>query len=57
MEAPTQASIRRLIFDLRTNIKPAFVSSGRLSGLVVRLPGYRSRGLGAIPGATGFSDK
>jgi hypothetical protein len=26
----------------------------RLCGLVVRVPGYRSRGLGSIPGATRF---
>jgi hypothetical protein len=26
-------------------------------GLVVRVPGYRSRGPGSIPGATRFSDK
>jgi hypothetical protein len=25
--------------------------------LVVRVPGYRSRGLGSIPGATRFSEK
>jgi hypothetical protein len=31
--------------------------SDRLCGLVVRVPGYRSRGLGSIPGATGFSEK
>jgi hypothetical protein len=29
----------------------------RLCGLVVRLPGYRSRGPGSIPGATKFSEK
>jgi hypothetical protein len=28
-----------------------------LCGLVVRVPGYRSRGPGSIPGATGFSEK
>jgi hypothetical protein len=27
------------------------------SGLVVRVPGYRSRGPGLIPGATRFSEK
>jgi hypothetical protein len=27
-----------------------------LCGLVVRVPGYRSRGLGSIPGATRFSE-
>jgi hypothetical protein len=29
----------------------------RLCGLVVRVPGYRSRGPGSIPGATTFSVK
>jgi hypothetical protein len=28
-----------------------------LCGLVVRVPGYRSRGLGSIPGVTRFSEK
>jgi hypothetical protein len=28
-----------------------------LCGLVVRVPGYRSRDLGSIPGATRFSEK
>jgi hypothetical protein len=28
----------------------------RLCGLVVRVPGYRSRGQGSIPGATRFSE-
>jgi hypothetical protein len=28
-----------------------------LFGLVVRVPGYRSRGPGSISGATGFSEK
>jgi hypothetical protein len=28
-----------------------------LCGLVVRVPGYRSIGLGSIPGATRFSEK
>jgi hypothetical protein len=27
------------------------------SGLVIRVPGYRSRGTGSIPGATRFSEK
>jgi hypothetical protein len=30
---------------------------GRLCGLMVRVPGYRSRGTSPIPGATRFSDK
>jgi hypothetical protein len=29
----------------------------RLCGLVVRVSGHRSRGLGSIPGATTFSEK
>jgi hypothetical protein len=29
----------------------------RLCGLMVRVPGYRSRGPGMIPGATRFSEK
>jgi hypothetical protein len=35
------------------------ISTGNLSlcGLVVRVPGYRSRGPGSIPGATRFSEK
>jgi hypothetical protein len=28
-----------------------------LCGLVLRVPGYRSRGPGSIPGATTFSEK
>jgi hypothetical protein len=28
-----------------------------LCGVVVRVPGYRSRGQGSIPGATRFSEK
>jgi hypothetical protein len=33
------------------------LASDRLCGLVVRVPGYRSRGPGSIPGATRFSEK
>jgi hypothetical protein len=32
------------------------VTRDRLCGLVVRVPGYRSRGPGSIPGATRFSE-
>jgi hypothetical protein len=32
-------------------------SMDRLCGLVFRVPGYRSRGPGSIPGATRFSEK
>jgi hypothetical protein len=31
--------------------------SDHLCGLVVRVPGYRSRAPGSIPGATRFSEK
>jgi hypothetical protein len=31
--------------------------SDHLCGLLVRVPGYRSRGPGSIPGATRFSEK
>jgi hypothetical protein len=32
-------------------------SKDRLCGLVVRVPGYRSRDLGSIPNVTKFSEK
>jgi hypothetical protein len=35
---------------------PNFMTD-RLCGLVVRVPGYRSRGSGSIPGSTKFSEK
>jgi hypothetical protein len=35
----------------------AVVMNDRLFGLVVRVPGYRYRGPGSIPGATRFSEK
>jgi hypothetical protein len=38
-------------------ISESLHSSDRLCGLVVRVPGYRSRGPGSIPGATRFSEK
>jgi hypothetical protein len=34
-----------------------YASDDRLVGLVVRVFGYRSRGLGSIPGATRYSEK
>jgi hypothetical protein len=37
--------------------KPWPVVNDRLCGLVVRVPGYRSRGPGSIPGASRFSVK
>jgi hypothetical protein len=33
------------------------VIADRLCGLVLRVPGYRARGPGSIPGATKFSEK
>jgi hypothetical protein len=41
----------------RTEAQIIRVSSPHLSGLVVRVLGYRSRGPGSIPGATTFSEK
>jgi hypothetical protein len=32
-------------------------SNGRLCSLVVKVPGYRSLGLGSVPDATRFSEK
>jgi hypothetical protein len=34
-----------------------YMHSDRLCGLLLRVLGYRSRGLGSIPGATIFSEK
>jgi hypothetical protein len=39
------------LFNLYSNIED------RLCGLVARVPGYRSRGPGSVPGATRFSEK
>jgi hypothetical protein len=38
-------------------LKVIFRLVDRLCGLLVRVPGYRSRGPGSIPGATRFSEK
>jgi hypothetical protein len=53
---------RRYRFILFTANLSYFRSVGtvildRLCGLVVRVPGYRSRGPGSIPGTTKFSEK
>jgi hypothetical protein len=42
------------IINIYLNCK--WVFNDRLCGLVVRVPGYRSRGPGLIPGATRFSE-
>jgi hypothetical protein len=44
------------IFMLGNIYESSFIFD-RLCGLVVRVPGYRSRGPGSIPGATRFSEK
>jgi hypothetical protein len=51
------------ILDISQPYRPPRPVTGRairftlLVGLVVRVPGYRSRGPGSIPGATRFSEK
>jgi hypothetical protein len=40
-----------------TQRKAAFLTGYSLCGLVVRVPGYRSRGPGSIPGAAKLSEK
>jgi hypothetical protein len=40
-----------------SDFQEVVVISDRLCGLVIRVPGYRSRGPGSIPGATRFSEK
>jgi hypothetical protein len=42
------------LYFFKKKVKP---SQYYLCGLVVRVPGYRSRGPCSIPGATRFSDK
>jgi hypothetical protein len=40
------------------NVKPKVLRlTGGLCGLVVRIPGYRSRGQGSVPFDTSFSEK
>jgi hypothetical protein len=41
----------------KTGIPPARPEQDYLCGLVVRVPGYTSRGPGSIPGATRLSEK
>jgi hypothetical protein len=45
------------VISLACIFKLEYPLSDRLCGLVARVPGYRSRGPGSIPGATGFSEK
>jgi hypothetical protein len=57
------ASIYAISSSLRGSTQPrecflfSCTSSDRLCSLVVRVPGYRSRGPSSIPGATRFSEK
>jgi hypothetical protein len=44
------------IYEILSAKNVVFLSD-RLCGLVIRVPGYRSRGQGSIPGATRFSEK
>jgi hypothetical protein len=46
-----------LIISVRFNFVILYWQWDRLCGLAVRVPGYRSWGLGSIPAATRFSDK
>jgi hypothetical protein len=51
-------SVRRVItLSLLFLLLLLLVVVDRLCGLVVRVPGYRSRGSGSIPGATRFSEE
>jgi hypothetical protein len=47
----------RYMFQISAIISDLACCIDRLCGLVVRVPGYRSRGPGSIPGATGSSEK
>jgi hypothetical protein len=44
------------LYCVRKNLRCPRLRSNRLCGLVVRVPGYRSRGSGSIPGATKFPE-
>jgi hypothetical protein len=59
-----------LLFKIFTSFLPIFIHTNKQTpwresaggkytdrGLVVRVPGYRSRGPGSIPGTTRFSEK
>jgi hypothetical protein len=45
------------ILMISSCIVHSYSSQGILCGLVARVPGNRSRGLGSIPSATRFSEK
>jgi hypothetical protein len=53
--APTlQANLH---LSMERGMRPMLGTGNRLCGLVVGVPGYRSRGPGSIPAATRFSEK
>jgi hypothetical protein len=52
----TDRAIAALGVDNELKIIVIYTKNLRLSGLVVKVPGYRSRGPGSIPGATKFSE-
>jgi hypothetical protein len=45
------------IYNLSQKIKQYWYNTYHLCGVVVRVPGYRSKGPGSILGATKFSEK
>jgi hypothetical protein len=47
----------KVLFDKQMYFYQFLLLMFSLCGLVVRVPGYRSRGPGLIPGATRFSEK
>jgi hypothetical protein len=58
-QRPHLRGARRLIRIRPITMQNIYLSlvHNRLSGLAVRVPGYRSRGSGSIPGATTYSEK
>jgi hypothetical protein len=45
------------VIEFQGVLKRDILLMERLLGLAVTVPGYRSRGSGSVPGATGFSEK
>jgi hypothetical protein len=55
MTAMTESLPSLLCDNIHGVVTQYYIGIDRLCGLVVRVPGYRSRGPGLIPGATRFS--
>jgi hypothetical protein len=53
----SQATVTLKVSSFYTYINSSYCTVDRLCGPVVRVPGYRSRGPGSIPGSTRFSEK